>query len=71
MLSCLFRIVFFGVFLCVFLHMLASTCIIELCAGVWVIASMRLRLVFSFSFGDLFLLGCFPVCVAFRIGFLQ
>ena len=32
------------------------------------IASMRLRLVF-FSFGDLLLLGCFPVCVAFRIGF--
>ena len=25
--------------------------------------SMRLRLVFSFSFGDHLLLGCFPVCV--------
>ena len=25
--------------------------------------SMRLRLVFSFSFGDLLLLGCFPLCV--------
>ena len=30
---------------------------------------MRLRLVFSFAFGDLLLLGCFPVCVAFRLGF--
>ena len=50
--------------------------VFELCAGVWgrgdgggVMTSMRLRLVFSFSFGDLLLLGCFPVCVAFRIGF--
>ena len=41
--------------------------------GVGVMTSMRLRLVFSFSFGDLLLLlvGCFPVCVcvACRIGF--
>ena len=31
--------------------------------------SMRLRLVVSFSCVDLLLLCCFPVCVAFRIGF--
>ena len=44
--------------------------VFELCAGVWgdggwgggVMTSMRLRLVFSFSFGDLLLLGCGAVC---------
>ena len=43
--------------------------VFELCAGVCggdgrggVMTSMRLRLVFSFSFGDLLLLGCSAVC---------
>ena len=43
--------------------------VFELCAGVWgggwgggVMTSMRLRVVFSFSFGDLLLRGCGAVC---------
>ena len=43
--------------------------VFELCAGVWggdggggVMTSMRLRLVFSFSFGDLLMLRCGAVC---------
>ena len=46
--------------------------VFQLSAGVWageiggggggVMTSMRLRLVFSFSFGDLLLLGCGAVC---------
>ena len=67
-----FRIVFCSVFC----HLSTfCTCqlrlafVFELCAGVWgrgwggVMTSMRLRLVCSFSFGDLLLLGCFPACV--------
>ena len=43
--------------------------VFELCAGVWggweggrVMTSMRLRLVCSFSCGDLLLLGCGAMC---------
>ena len=45
--------------------------VFELCAGVWgggdgggggVMTSMRLRVVFSFSFGGLLLRGCGAVC---------
>ena len=39
--------------------------VFELCAGVWggYDVHATATFVFSFSFGDLLLLGCFPVCV--------